>query len=88
MSILRYRLEQRLSGVAGVPSQSVERVAGEVLDLFGQTLDDFITARHSELQQEGYSTTAIYRHIQSEIEEWRFKAPPLSLRQIRRRIYG
>ncbi|MBN1945855.1 MAG: hypothetical protein JW797_09270 [Bradymonadales bacterium] len=88
MSVLRYRLEQRLSLVTGLPAESVGRVACEVLDIFGLTLDEFIAVRQDELQQEGYPAAAIYPMIQKEVSEWRFKSADLSLRQIRRKIYG
>jgi hypothetical protein len=81
-------LERRLLDVAGVRNERVGHVADEVIDLFAETLDEFIETRHAALQREGYTSEAIYRVIQNDLEDWRFKAPSLSLRQIRRRIYG
>ena len=88
MDLLRALLERRLHDVAGVPRGRVGSVVNEVFDLFAETVDEFISSRHEELQREGYSSHAIYRVIQGDLEYWRFKAPRLSVRQIRRRIYG
>ena len=47
-----------------------------------------IQARHLELKAQGLNNEDIYTSIQQEIEKRRFKAPSLSIRQIRRIIYG
>ncbi len=85
---LRAQIEYRLRDVAGLSPSEVSRVAGELLDLFGQTVDQFIEGRHIELQRAGYKSHMIYERIQTELDEWRFSANNLSLRQIRRRIHG
>jgi hypothetical protein len=85
---MRERIELRLRQVVGLSERDARRVADEVLDLFEASIDEFVARRHAELQREGYQTDGIYRQIQADLEEWRFAAPPMSLRQIRRRIYG
>ena len=64
------------------------RLVAEVLHFFDETPEDFIIRRHRELQQDGFSNTEIYTRIEAELEAHRFTNPPLSLRQIRRVIYG
>ena len=88
MSIRRGRLARHLTGTTGLSLADAEHLVSEVFDLFGQTVDEFVVATHAELQQEGYSGEAIYRQIQEELRAWRFAAKSLSIRQIRRRIYG
>ena len=74
--------------MAGLARIDASHIAKEVLDLFSGTVDEFILARHQELQSEGYTGNAIYQRILDELREWRFSAPELTVRQIRRRIYG
>ncbi|MCA9562066.1 MAG: hypothetical protein KC561_01190 [Myxococcales bacterium] len=88
MARMRNKLERRLSETLGLTSTEASRVAIEVLDIFHQTVDDFIVERHSELQAEGYDGRQIYNQLPEELKEWRFAAPEFSERQIRRRIYG
>lgn len=85
---LQAQIEHRLRDVAGLSPMEVSRIAGELLDLFGQTVDEFIEGRHIELQNAGYDSQMIYERIQTELDQWRFAANNLSLRQIRRRIHG
>ena len=49
MGNLRTKLERRLSDLLDLSSSEIARVAEEVLDIFGQTADDFIAMRHAEL---------------------------------------
>ncbi|MDC7234498.1 MAG: hypothetical protein PQJ58_14795 [Spirochaetales bacterium] len=69
-----------------------EEVLDHLLDdlgeYFSDDLPDFISRRHQQLQREGLKNTEIYKRIQKEIEERRFTAGSLSIRQIRRSIYG
>jgi hypothetical protein len=51
-------------------------------------VDEFIARRHAELQAQGESNAEIFERIAAELRGLRFKAPELSARQIRRRIYG
>lgn len=88
MSDLKARLSRRLAATRGLAPTDARHLVDEVLDLFHQTVDDFIVGRHAELQQEGFRGDAVYRRIQEELKEWRFAAPTLTVRQIRRRIYG
>lgn len=53
-----------------------------------ETVEDFVKRRHSELQREGLRNEAIYRRLALEASTGRFKSPALSLRQVRRIIYG
>jgi hypothetical protein len=88
MSEFSERLEHRLRVVVGLSDRMATHVASEMLDMFDETVDEFIVTRHGELQREGLRTDAIYRRIRSELSQWRFRSVDLSIRQIRRRIYG
>jgi hypothetical protein len=88
--VSRYRrdAERRLEHVLGLSPERAARAVAEVLDSLSLDVDGYIAARHAELQREGVSNPEIYEHIARELSELRFKAPALSARQIRRRIYG
>jgi hypothetical protein len=64
------------------------RVLGDVLAFLNETPESFIRRRHLSLQAEGLSNAEIFARIVSELAQWRFRAPQLSERQIRRIIYG
>ena len=65
-----------------------EHLVGEVLVYFSESVAAYVTRRHRELQAAGFGNDTIYRRVLDELEGRRFPAPPLSLRQVRRLIYG
>ncbi len=64
------------------------RVVGEVVAFFHEPLDAFVKRRHRELQSAGLANTATYEQILDELRFVRLAAPPITVRQIRRLIYG
>lgn len=84
----RQRLGARLSALFDLPPERAAQVVDEVLDALDQTLDDYIASRHGELQRLGLKNDEIYAQLAREVAGWRFVAPTLSVRQIRRKIYG
>lgn len=69
-------------------AQEAEHVLREVLAFYDQTPDAFLRSRHQELQSLGRSNAEIFAQLQTELQQRRFAANPLSTRQIRRVIYG
>ncbi|MGW0532155.1 hypothetical protein [Streptomyces sp. NPDC003032] len=64
------------------------RVIQDVLAYFDETTEEFVRRRHRELQGQGLLNAAIFERISADLE-YRAVAPPeLSLRQLRRIIYG
>lgn len=80
--------QQRLQSLLGLSRGQAARAVDEVLDSLGLEVDEFIARRHAELQAQGESNVEIFEQIARELGGLRFKAPRLSARQIRRRIYG
>jgi len=70
----------------GAPA--ARRAVVEVLDCFREDVDEFIVARHRELQQAGMTNEQAFQQLSAELPTLRFVAPNLTLRQLRRRIYG
>jgi hypothetical protein len=65
------------------------RVLDEVLAFFAELPRDFIVRRHASLQRAGgHSNDWIFERIRRELAARRFPAADLSVRQIRRLIYG
>lgn len=79
---------RRLQSVLGLSRTQATRAVEEVLDSLGLEVDEYIARRHGELQAQGESNQEIFERIAGELRALRFKAPELSARQIRRRIYG
>lgn len=69
-------------------AREAEHLVAEVVAYYAQTPDEFLTARHQELQSQGFDNTAIFSMLQLELSTRRFCAKPLTTRQIRRAIYG
>ena len=81
-------LLEHLVHTSGLGRSETRRIVEEVVSFYGETLEGFVVRRHHELQAEGMRNRAIYPRIATELEGWRFRAPRLSERQIRRIVYG
>ncbi|MEU2558788.1 hypothetical protein ABZ626_05510 [Streptomyces longispororuber] len=64
------------------------RVIQDVLAYFDETTEDYVRRRHRELQGQGLVNAEIFEQVAAELR-YRAVAPPeLSLRQLRRIVYG
>ncbi|MFE1314841.1 hypothetical protein [Streptomyces sp. NPDC058755] len=64
------------------------RVIQDVLAYFDETTQDYVRRRHRELQAQGLQNTEIFDRIEADLK-YRAVAPPeLTLRQLRRMVYG
>lgn len=84
----RQRLARRLITLFELDEALAHQIVEELREAWSQQPDQFIEQRHQALQRQGYRGDEIYTLLQLELKQRRFAAPPLSLRQIRRRIYG
>jgi hypothetical protein len=64
------------------------RVLNEIVAFMEETPEDFIRRRHLALQAQGHSNNEIFARLSDELARWRFRAGELSVRQLRRIIYG
>jgi hypothetical protein len=69
-------------------ADEAQRIVREVIGYLQETPEDYVRRRHRALQAEGLSNAAVYQQLLLELSAWRFRAPALSERQIRRMIYG
>lgn len=64
------------------------RVIQDVLAYFDETAQEFVRRRHRELQTQGLVNESIFERIEADLK-YRAVAPPeLTLRQLRRIVYG
>jgi hypothetical protein len=76
--------------VRSTPLQRGEaaRVVLDVLAYFDETTEEFVRRRHRELQSGGLGNAAIFERIAYELPRRAVAPPALSLRQLRRIVYG
>lgn len=83
-------LERRkyLSERYGLSSEDLTLLLEDIWAFTEETAESYVLRRHSELQKRGWTNDGIFKRIAQELPTCRFVAEPLSLRQIRRIIYG
>ncbi|GLW10934.1 hypothetical protein Misp01_60620 [Microtetraspora sp. NBRC 13810] len=64
------------------------RVVADVLTYFSEGTEAFVRRRHGELKSGGLTNEEIFRRISAELPSRRVAAPELSVRQLRRIVYG
>ncbi|AEJ19788.1 hypothetical protein [Gracilinema caldarium] len=78
----------RLHHVYGIDPSMAARLMEEFVIYCNQTVEEWVRSRHYHLQRQGYKNEVIYDIIALELKDRRFASEPLSIRQIRRLIYG
>ncbi len=71
-----------------LPIDDARQLVLEVVHYFRESPEEFTRRRHQELQGAGLANAEIFSRIRTEIDGRRFPAGSVSLRQIRRMIYG
>jgi hypothetical protein len=64
------------------------RVLADVLAYFSESTEEYVRRRHAELQARGLANAQIFDRIAAELPARRVAAPELSVRQLRRLVYG
>ena len=64
------------------------RVVAEVLGYFSEPVQDFVRRRHGELQRRGMRNEDIFEVLSAELATRRVRPPALTVRQLRRMVYG
>jgi hypothetical protein len=81
-------LARYLAASTGLPQSTAVRVVADVTTYFGETVEEFVRRRHTELQRDQHRNDEIWPMIAAELRQRRFAAPGLSQRQLRRLVYG
>lgn len=81
-------LIEHLSRLTALSEVQSRQVVAEVLAYFNEDIELFIRRRHLELQQQGLSNARIFVTVQQELSGRLFPVEEISVRKIRRMIYG
>ena len=84
----RQELVRHVARSTGLDEATASRVVADVVAYFGQTVEEYVVARHAQLRLRNRKNDEIWPLIAAELEERRFKPGDLSLRQLRRIVYG
>jgi hypothetical protein len=82
------RLVSHLTATTGLTSAEAVRVVEEVVAYFQEPLDSIVRRRHRELRAHGAKNDDIFVRLQHELVGWPVAAPALTVRQLRRIVYG
>ncbi|WP_245899043.1 hypothetical protein [Nonomuraea indica] len=63
-------------------------MVADVLAYFSEPVEQFVRRRHAELKSRGLTNDEIFPRVAAELRTRRVAAPELSLRQLRRIVYG
>jgi hypothetical protein len=77
-----------ISRTTSLSTGEAARVVADVLAYFAEPADDFVRRRHAELKTRGLTNDQIFERVAAELPRRRVAPPELSLRQLRRIVYG
>lgn len=81
-------LIDRLTLTTPLTRTEAVRVVGDIMDYFGEPMIELVRRRHRELATERLGNPAIFARVLTELPYHRVVPPELSLRQLRRVVYG
>ena len=79
---------QHLLRVVDVSERDLQKLVLELVDHWSETTEEFVLRRHRELQREGVPNRVVYGQIADELIGRPVRVDPLTVRQVRRIIYG
>jgi len=81
-------LVTHLARTSALSASEAARVVAEVVGYFGESVEEFVRRRHRELKAGGLTNERAFALIAAELPARRVAPPQLSLRQLRRVVYG
>jgi hypothetical protein len=81
-------LVRHVARSTGLDEATASRVVADVMAYFGQTVEEYVIARHENLKSRNRKNDDIWPLIMGELKARRFKAGELTERQLRRMVYG
>ncbi|SEK87776.1 hypothetical protein [Nonomuraea pusilla] len=91
VSTLRHPFEDliaHLTRTSPLGPGEAARVVADVLSYFSEPVDEYVRRRHGEMKARGLTNDEIFPKVAAELRGRRVAAPELSLRQLRRIVYG
>jgi hypothetical protein len=82
-------LVEHLTRTSTLSQGEAARVVEDVLAFFSEPTEAYVRRRHTELKaRHGFANDEIFRRIAAELPGRRVSPPELSVRQLRRIVYG
>jgi ribosomal protein L18E len=82
-------LIDHLTHTSALSEREAARVVADVLTYFSEPTEAYVRRRHAELKaRSGLTNDEIFQRIAAELPGRRVAPPELSLRQLRRMVYG
>lgn len=81
-------LVRRVAESTGLAPSEAARVVDDVVAWYAEPVDDFVRRRHAHHQTYGRRNEEIFELIATELADRNVAPPSLSVRQLRRMIYG
>src|SRR4051794_8876767 len=82
-------LVEHLTRTSALSQGEAARVVADVLAFFSEPTEMYVRRRHTELKaRPGLANDEIFRRIATELPGRRVRPPELSVRQLRRIVYG
>ncbi len=81
-------LKKYLQVTTNLSDKEINKIIEEINEFYNLSYQEYIKKNHLKLRAEGYKNEEIYEILSEKVKQMRFKAPDLSIRQIRRIIYG
>jgi hypothetical protein len=81
-------LVRHVARSTGLDEATALRVVADVTAYFSETVEEYVVRRHENLKTRNRKNDDIWPLIADELTARRFKAAPLSGRQLRRMVYG
>lgn len=81
-------LVRHLHRVTGLDEDRCRHLIGEVVAYFDESVEEYVRRRHTELKTYGSRNDAIFEQLRTELADRVVRAPDLSVRQLRRIVYG
>lgn len=79
---------QHLLRIVDIDEKDLDKLVQELLDHWTESVEQFVRRRHRELQGAGVPNRLVYARLTQELRYRPVRANALSVRQIRRIIYG
>lgn len=77
-----------VAGMLGIDPEHARKTITDILDYYHESLETYVRRRHAECKLRGMRNDDIFALLQRELTTRVVAAPPLSVRQLRRVIYG
>jgi hypothetical protein len=88
VAMTQTELVRHVVASTGLSPETAARLVADVIAYFGETAEEFVRRRHTELRRRHLGNAGIWPVIATELAERRVAAPQLSERQLRRIVYG